>query len=171
MNLRTIMIIPEFNNIEIIENIRNHYDPLAKLIPPHITLVFPFEDQMSNEELAVILENRLKYIKPFKIKLGGFSKRTDSFGNYLFLDFLQGEDKIISINRLLYENEFQKFNLGLNYIPHITVGNLPNIQLLYKAHNNVKSFAGSFSTIVHKISVEMIGVNEESIIVIEKKLM
>lgn len=46
--LRTIMIFPQFKNIEIINEIRNRYDPLAKLVRPHITLVFPFENEMSN---------------------------------------------------------------------------------------------------------------------------
>ena len=44
--LRTIMIFPEFENMEIIDNIRKKYDPLAELVRPHITLVFPFESQM-----------------------------------------------------------------------------------------------------------------------------
>jgi hypothetical protein len=42
------MIFPQFKNIEIINEIRNRYDPLAKLVRPHITLVFPFENEMSN---------------------------------------------------------------------------------------------------------------------------
>lgn len=36
MNLRTIMIFPDFENIEEIDKIRNKYDPLAKLVRPHI---------------------------------------------------------------------------------------------------------------------------------------
>lgn len=37
------MIFPDFENVEIIDNIRDKYDPLAKLIRPHITIVFPFD--------------------------------------------------------------------------------------------------------------------------------
>lgn len=84
MSLRTIMIFPEFENREIIDNIRKQYDPLYELVQPHITLVFPFESQISNEELAEILKVRLQGIKPFELKLGGISKQEDSFGNYLF---------------------------------------------------------------------------------------
>ena len=51
MNLRTIMIFPTFENIEIINSIRDKYDPLANLVRPHITIVFPFESDMSNEEV------------------------------------------------------------------------------------------------------------------------
>jgi hypothetical protein len=43
MNTRTIMIFPQFDNIEVINNIRTKYDPLADLVLSHVTLVFPFE--------------------------------------------------------------------------------------------------------------------------------
>lgn len=39
MNLRTIMIFPDFYNMEVIDNIREKYDPLAKLVRPHITII------------------------------------------------------------------------------------------------------------------------------------
>lgn len=54
MYTRTIIIFPEFENIDIINNIRKKYDPLADLILPHITLVFPFDSEMSNEKLTYI---------------------------------------------------------------------------------------------------------------------
>ena len=67
MSLRTIMIFPEFDNIDIIDEIRAKYDPLAKLVRPHITIVFPFEMEITNDELSMILENRLRDIKSFEI--------------------------------------------------------------------------------------------------------
>ncbi len=51
MTVRTIMIFPEFKNMEIIDKIRNQYDPLANLVRPHITLVF--------EESIIVIEKEL----------------------------------------------------------------------------------------------------------------
>lgn len=170
MILRTIMIFPEFENMEIINNIRKRYDPLAELVLPHITLVFPFESQISNEDLAQILKVRLQGIKPFELKLGGISKQEDTFGNFLFLNVLQGAEELVHIHQLLYDNEFKEFDIGLPYIPHMTIGKLSSVKLLNNAFNNIKSTGDTFSTVVKKISVEMIGDNEESIIVIEKRL-
>ena len=51
MNTRTIMIFPEFDNIDVINDIRKKYDPLVDLVLPHITLVFPFDSELTNEEL------------------------------------------------------------------------------------------------------------------------
>lgn len=84
MNLRTIMIFPEFNNMEVIDKIRAQYDPLAKLVRPHITI-------------------------------GKMSERRE----------------------------------------------------LDEAYNKVKNLSETFCTIINKVSVEMIGDNEESIIVTE----
>ena len=67
MSLRTIMIFPKFDNIDIIDEIREKYDPLAKLVRPHITIVFPFEMEITNDELSIIIENRLRDIKSFEI--------------------------------------------------------------------------------------------------------
>lgn len=170
MNLRTIMIFPEFSNMEMIDKIRKQYDPLTELVRPHITLVFPFENEMNNEELEQILNKRLQGIKPFELKLSGISKQEDTFGNYLFLEVIQGIEEVNYIHQVLYDNEFKKFDLGLKYIPHMTIGKLPTAELLNEAYNNIKSVNDTFSTIVKKVSVEMIGDNEESIIIIEKEL-
>ena len=137
---------------------------------PHITLVFPFESQISNEELTQILNVRLLGIKPFELKLGGISKKEDTFGNYLFLDVLKGGEEIGYIHQVLYDNEFKEFNIGLQFIPHMTIGKLTTVESLNNAYNNIKCMEDTFSTIVGKVSVEMIGDNEESIIVIEKEL-
>ena len=170
MSLRTIMIFPEFENMEIIDEIREKYDPLASLVRPHITLVFPFESPMSNEELTQILEKRLQMVKPFELKLGGISKQEDSFGNYLFLNVLQGAEVLENIHQVLYENEFKEFDMGVGYKPHMTIGKLETVDLLECAFNETSSLSDMFCAVVNKISVEMIGENEESIIVIEKIL-
>lgn len=48
---RCIMIFPQFKNINIIDEIREKYDPLSNNVRPHITLVFPFESNISKVDL------------------------------------------------------------------------------------------------------------------------
>lgn len=52
----------------------------------------------------------------------------------------------------------------------MTVGKLPTVEALNVAYENVKEINRDFKTVVNKISVEMIGENEESIIIIEQNL-
>ena len=170
LSYRTIMIFPEFENIDVIESIREKYDPLAKLVRPHITLVFPFESEMSNDELSDILEERLEDVNAFDIEMKGFSKHSELYGNYLFLDIVKGQDDIRNIHDMLYKNEFEAYKLGFEYNPHVTVGSLVSESEMDEAYEKVKSQKEVFSTKVSRISVEMIGKNEESIIVIEKEL-
>jgi 2'-5' RNA ligase len=170
MNTRTIMIFPEFKNIDVINNIRKKYDPLADLVLPHITLVFPFDSELTNEELNLYLKECLRDIHQFKVELEGFSKQQDRYGNYLFLNVAQGMDVIKNIQSILYKDKLKQFDAGYDYVPHMTVGKVSSMELLDKAFDDVNKCNDKFSTVVKKISVEMIGEHEESIIVIEYEL-
>ena len=170
MSKRTIMIFPEFENMDIIDRIRDKYDPLARLVRPHITLVFPFENEMSNEAIEEILIKRLYDVKPFEIVLNGISLQVDKYGNFLLLDVQKGEEDICYIHEVLCKSEFKQFDSDIRYKPHITIGKFQTEKELNNAYNDLKNLDESFTTIVNKISVEVIGKNEESIIVIEKML-
>ncbi len=170
MSLRTVMIFPEFENMYVIDPVRNRYDPLAKLVRPHITIVFPFESEMSNEELFAVLDRRLAGTGPFDIELQGFTKYTGPDGNYLLLNMTKGAEEIMKIHDELYRNEFKPFDKGLEYMPHITVGKLETEAALDDAYSTVKYKRDVFACKVNKISVEMIGEHEESIIILEKEL-
>jgi 2'-5' RNA ligase len=164
------MIFPEFDNIEVINNIRTKYDPLADLVLPHITLVFPFESNLTNEELQLHLEERLHGFRPFNLTLEGFRKQQDQFGNYLFLNVVQGMNEMKEIHDILYKNKLEQFKATFDYVPHMTVGKLSSLPLLDEAYDNVINYNDKFSTLVKKISVEVIGVHDESIIIIEHEL-
>ena len=165
--LRTIMIFPHFSNIEIINEIRDRYDPLSKFVSPHITIVFPFESEMTNDELEEKLTGSLKDVEPFELVLHGFSKTSD---NFLFLDIEKGQDVIKTVHDELYLQYFQEYDLGLPYIPHMTVGKFNNNQELDRAYEYVNKTDAYFQTTVRKISLEMIGEHEESIIAFETML-
>ncbi len=56
---------PEFSNIEVINEIREMYDPLASHVRPHITLVFPFESNIDSIQLKSHLEEVLVSVNSF----------------------------------------------------------------------------------------------------------
>jgi len=165
------MIFPQFENIEVIDKIREKYDPLAFLARPHITLVFPFEHPMSNSELESVLDKRLSDIPAFDLEMQGFAKQEDiGWGHWLSLDVTRGEEMIRKIHDVLYENELSSCKVEFPYAPHMTVGRLFDKAEADAAYDSIKSNDTVFSTKVDKISVEMIGPHEESIIIIEKSL-
>lgn len=158
---RDILIFPKFDNINLIQNMRNKFDTLATLVPPHITLAFPFSDDMSDDELVEKLSDLLKYYNPFGVTFKGLSLSND---NYIFLNCIKGNEKIIQLHNEIYKKIIPThFKKSIEYIPHITLGQSNSIEEL-------NYFNYEFSTIIDEISIELIGEHEESIIIRNIKL-
>jgi len=162
---RTIMIFPEFDNMKCIDDLREKYDPLADKVRPHITLVFPFESAFTENEISKKLNNVLHKIKPFEIKLQGLSLR----GRWLLLDVINGTEILTEIHKMLYNDEFAEYKPSwLNqFVPHITVGRFDSENEALAVYEKVRGFNEVFIDKAGKISVEIIGSEEESIIEVE----
>lgn len=167
---RDILIFPKFDNLDLIESVRKKYDPLYSLVDPHITVVFPFSDVISNDKLSTKISNLLKDFEPFEVVFKGISISKD---NYIFLNQVIGNDKIIKLHDLIYSNILPThLNTKIEYIPHITLGRLNDSKALkestaFNIYSFNENFPYEFKTIINKISIEQIGENEESIIVSE----
>ncbi|MBL4937690.1 2'-5' RNA ligase family protein [Clostridium sp. YIM B02515] len=164
---RCIMIFPHFESGHVIDEIREKYDPLANHVRPHITVVFPFESNITSEMLKEHIINVLSEFKPFELVISGITPSIN-FGRYLFLNVAKGSEEIIKIHRKLYtgvlEEYYPKWLIGNKFMPHMTVGNLEDEEAFKRAINDTKHFSDSFKTIVNKVSVEIIDENEDSII-------
>ena len=158
--LRAIHIFPQFHNIELIQELRKKYDPLYSLVLPHITLVFPFESNISSLTLEQHVKETLVGVCPFSIKLEGISGTLD---NYLFLNVKNGNDHLIKIHDLLYSGILENFlNRRITFIPHLTVGKLENEAELKSALTETQAFKASFETLVTEVTSEIIGNKGES---------
>lgn len=158
---RSILIFPKFNNINLIQNVRKNYDRLANMLPPHITLAFPFTDEISNATLIAHLSTLLKNHSPFNVTFKGISLSDD---NYIFLNCIKGHKQIINLHDEIYRKIIPThLNTSIKYIPHITLGQSESI-------DNLKDFHYEFNTIVDEVSIELIGKNEESTIIKNIKL-
>ena len=162
---RDILLIPKFNNINVIEDIRKECDILYKKIEPHITLVFPFEDDISDEELILNINNYFKNKKRFYVKFTGISISDD---NYIFLNCTEGEKDIICIHDELYNNYFYNHISNRKYIPHITLGQTSNCS--NERLNEIKKMNDVFECIIDTVIIEKIGNNDESIVLEKIKL-
>jgi 2'-5' RNA ligase len=151
---RSITIFPEFENGRLIEEMRAKYDPLYQLIPPHITLVFPFTSDLTAKQLQEHMESVLSYEKPFSITLQGV---TGEGSEYLFLNVKKGNDEIIKLHDLLYTGLLKDFLFReLTYLPHLTVGRFNDTGAFKAALNETAQITEEFTTIVNRIVVEEI---------------
>lgn len=171
---RCIMIFPELNNIQKINQIRAAYDPLANHVKPHITLVFPFESNLDTSQLRAHLEKILSAINPFRLVLKNITPAKSDFGNYLFLNVHEGKDIIESLHQKFYQGILEDYKPSWlatnNYEPHMTLGVIENEIEFTKIAEKLSLIEESFTTTVDKISVEIIDANEDSIIEMEVDL-
>lgn len=160
---RAIILFPDFDNIPILQRIRAKYDPLANYIGPHITLVFPFESDLSTDDLKVHLRATLKGIKKFPVRLNDFSG--DFRDGYLFLNVKEGNDRIILLHDQLYRGILQDFLFRkVTFCPHLTVGRLYQPDEFDKALDELSTCSESFHAIIDKIYIESIDALEHSAI-------
>lgn len=166
MKERTIMILPKFSNMKIINEIRSEYDPLADKVLPHITLVFPFKSDLGTKEIKKWLDTALKDTRPFELELQGISKQEDRFGYYIFLDIKKGFDEVKEMHKHLLATT--KFDYPYN--PHMTIGKLKTKDELDMAYSELKEMDHIFNTMIDSVSVEIISEDDSSIIEIEYDL-
>lgn len=152
--MRDILLFPKFQNENKIENIRKQCDCLYGIIRPHITVVFPFDDKISDKELVDSVRNLVKNKKGFFVKFEGISYSED---DYIFLNCVEGEENIIRLHDLLYGNLLNKHLSNRIYKPHITLGQKENC-------NEDIILSDSFECKIDAIYIEKIGENDESII-------
>lgn len=163
-NKRDILIMVNFSNIDKIKDIQRKYYDIADKIDPHIAVTFPFESEISDEDLYDKLCTVLSKYKPFKIICHGVSTPINE-SNYRFLNIIHNKEIIKSISDDIYNNiipEQLEYRDKYNYDPHISLANKP-------LDEEIK-LDDTFEMVVDSLYVERIGGNDESIKLYDIKL-
>lgn len=160
---RAIVLFPKFENIDAIQAVRERFDPLASFIAPHITLVFPFESELSTDELREHLVRALNGVKTFEILLNGITG--DYRDGYLFLNVKRGNDVIIDLHDRLYSGALEPFLFRkVTYCPHMTVGRIEAQAEFDQALETLGDFTTRFEAQIDRVYVENIDSHERSTI-------
>ena len=102
-----------------VEQARRRFDPLASMVPPHVTLVFPFS---SDVDVSAHLASVLADVAAFDVTLDGV---TGAEGSYVFYGVKRGNDRLIELHDRLYGDVLTGFLDGERpYLPHVTVGRI-----------------------------------------------
>jgi 2'-5' RNA ligase len=108
-------------------SVRERFDPHARDVPPHLTLVFPFEDLLSDTALVEHVRSALRGVHRFPVTFRGITAHENE---YLFLNVKRGNDALVALHDALYSGPLARHLLRLHtYVPHVTVGRLPAHQL------------------------------------------
>jgi 2'-5' RNA ligase len=153
MNKRYIAIFPQPDPY--VQEIRKKYDPLFSTVNPHLTLVFPFENEQSNEDIISHARNLLSNIDLISIQLAEFTIHDNEF---IFLNVKQGNDFLISLHDKLYENIFPSHLTRLvTFLPHMTVGRGNN----YEFPNILNLLRQDFKIAVEKYDISICEITEK----------
>ena len=151
MVTRALVAFPYVEQIEVIQRLREMYDPLATSIAPHMTLVFPFESPFTTTELAEHITKAVASFEPFSIRLQGISGHA---GEYLFLNVKRGNDQLIELHDRLYGGLLAPFlRAESTYTPHLTVGRLPDADAFHAALDEARQMTAAFDAIVKEVAV------------------
>ena len=156
-NKRDILIMVDFHNINKIKEIQKKYYDIADKIDPHIAVTFPFDSEISDEELYNKLVEILSKYNPFKIVCHGVSIPKGE-PNYRFLDIIENKEIIQNISDDIYQNiipELLEYRDRYNYVPPISLANKPLDKEI--------ELDDTFEMVVDSFYVERIGENDESI--------
>lgn len=172
---RCIMIFPKFENIQIINEIREIYDPVVNNVKPHITLVFPFESSIGEDELRKWLTVTLKNTRCFEVEVKDVIKISSDSMFYLCLEVKKGRKEIKKISSKLYRGILKEYKPKwlnhVEFIPHMTIGKFTNAEELNSAYEEISSLKEKFHSKVDKVSVEIVIENDVAIREIEVDLL
>jgi 2'-5' RNA ligase len=145
-----IMIFPEREGLEAVEALRRRYDPLANQIPAHITLVFPFSTDLSQERLRRHLADAVRGMAPFPVRLRDV---TGHEGEYLFLNVKRGNNAPFELHDRLYSGPLTAHRSNEHtFVPHLTVGRLPDREAFHAALEEVRNWPGELDVTVRSVS-------------------
>lgn len=152
-----IVIFPKFDNENQMDQLRHQFDPLASVIRPHLTLVFPFESDLPLEQIRGHVQFAIQGVLPFEVILRGI---TGSDAEYLFLNVKHGNDQIIQLHDRLYTGLLlSHLNREHTYIPHLTIGRLDNKDSFLTALSVTQNMDETFILVIKDLALVRIDNN------------
>ena len=166
MQLRCIFATFESPILEEIEAFRKRYDPIWNQVPAHITLVHPFQSDLSNDELIRHLEANLK-LSAVRFSFGP-SRFEESC---LFLPVLEGaNDFRFARDHLCSGQLTQMRSESHDYVPHVTIGKFGSqLDRSGMSSEAERVFTGRIAR-VNRVVLEAIGRDESSQVIWQRDL-
>ena len=100
--------------------VREKYEPYHRLIPEHLSFIFPVQEDFGLKKLENHINRILAQWKPFKVHFHGLYK---SWDHWLFLVLAEGNDLVRTLHDELYTAILAPYlRNDLPYTPHIGLG-------------------------------------------------
>jgi 2'-5' RNA ligase len=152
--MRCIFLVPESEKIDELQELRLRLDPLALKVPPHITVVFPFDLPMPQADLAALLTAAGPML-PIAFSLGAPMVMGDS----LVFPTTLGSGEIVALHGLLHSGLPSQLRPNGPFLPHLTFGRTTQGRIHLDQGRKLLPFHG----VARRLVLERIGDDDESI--------
>jgi len=117
-----IVAFPVIEYADLVMSVRRRFDPLDGLLPPHVTIVFPFSEPGIEQTLERHVAHAIAGVSPFAIQL---DRPTSAEDNYIFMELSEGADRFALVHDRLYSGMLARHRSSAHaYRPHVTIGHL-----------------------------------------------
>lgn len=149
---------PAFRGIERVEEFRARHDPMAALVPAHLTFVFPFPTALSRLQIETHVRRVASRWPPIPVT---FRRTRIEANEFLFLMASRGAASIKGLHDKLYTRSLtQHLRRELPYEPHVAIARYPELPKLEAAEEEARGqFGEEFSDVVREVTLLSVGGN------------
>jgi 2'-5' RNA ligase len=143
---------PSFEGIERIESFRARHDPMARLIPAHLSLVFPFPTAQSALQVVTHVQRVVSRWPPIAVS---FRVPRLAVNEFVFLMASRGADSVSALHDKLYTRSLRHhLRRDLPYEPHITLARDADFARLEAAYEEAREiFGAEMGAVMREVSV------------------
>lgn len=143
---------PRFRGIERIEALRERHDPMAALIPAHLSLVFPFPTALSRLQVETHVRRVAARWPPIPVAFRGVRLHANEF---VFLMAGRGAASIAGLHDRLYTRSLQPhLRRDLPYEPHITLARNVDFAALEAAFEEARdALRDEFTDVIREVAL------------------
>jgi 2'-5' RNA ligase len=147
---------PEFNGIERIEAFRERHDPMASLVPAHLSLVFPVPTSLTRLQVETHVRRVAAQWPPIPVSFRAVRMYANEF---VFLMASRGAASIGALHDKLYTRGLQPhLRRDLPYEPHITLARHADFASLEGALDEAKDrFGDELVDVIRAVTLVSVG--------------
>jgi 2'-5' RNA ligase len=147
---------PEFDGIERVEAFRQLHDPMAALIPAHVSLVFPFPSAHSRLQVQTHVQAIVRTWPRIPVTFRAVRMQSNEF---VFLMASRGAAALTQLHDRLYTRSLQPhLRRELAYDPHITLARHAAFPTLEAAYDEARdAFGTEFTDLLRTVSLLSVG--------------
>jgi 2'-5' RNA ligase len=144
-------MFPEADNLGMIEAIRAEYDPKASLIAAHVTLVYPFRDDLSDDNLRAHIDGAIADMAPFAVR---FERPREFDDGYLALEATTGRAELIDLHDRLYGGPLARHLSHVHeYRPHVTLARVDDPRMRPRILDAIRQRSPAIETTLHDVVI------------------